>query len=90
VERDLAVIVDEGVEAERVGDAIVRHGGPLLMSAALFDIYRGRPLADSERSLAYRLSFGALERTLTEDEVDAAIAAVTHGLAADVGGRLRT
>jgi phenylalanyl-tRNA synthetase beta chain len=56
----------------------------------LFDIYRGRPLAEAEKSLAYRLEFGSDERTLVESEVDAVIAAITTGLAADVGGRLRT
>jgi phenylalanyl-tRNA synthetase beta chain len=70
--------------------AIRRRGGPLLRSIALFDIYRGRPLADTEKSLAYRVAFQSDERTLTETDVDGAIAAVTEGLAEDVGGRLRT
>ena len=56
----------------------------------LFDIYRGRPLGDDEKSLAYRLAFGADDRTLVENEVDAALVDVTAGLATDVGGRLRT
>jgi phenylalanyl-tRNA synthetase beta chain len=89
VERDLAVIVDLGVAAADVERSIRAHGGELLRDVALFDLYRGRPLAEGERSLAYRLAFGADERTLTEAEVDAAIAAVTEGLTADVGGRLR-
>ncbi len=90
VERDLAIIVPEAVSAAEVAASIHGHGGELLRAAALFDVYRGRPLADEERSLAYRLAFGADERTLTEGEVDAAIAAITAGLAAEVGGRLRT
>ena len=62
----------------------------LLRTVALFDIYRGRPLAETDKSLAFRLAFQADDRTLTEAEVDGAIEAVTTGLAADVGGRLRT
>ena len=69
---------------------IRRHGGALLRSTRLFDIYRGRPLADAEKSLAYRLAFQADDRTLVESEVDTALGAITAGLAADVGGRLRT
>ena len=34
-----------------------RHAGPLLVSVELFDIYRGRPLPDDRRSLAFRLVF---------------------------------
>jgi phenylalanyl-tRNA synthetase beta chain len=90
VDRDLAVIVAESTAAADVEDAIRRHGGPLLRSVALFDIYRGRPLRDTEKSLAYRLAFRADERTLTEPEIEGAVEAVTAGLASDVDGRLRT
>ena len=90
VERDLAAIVAEAIAAADVEASIRRHGGPLLRSVVLFDIYRGRPLDEQDKSLAYRLSFRAQDRTLTEGEVDAAIDAVTGGLATDVGGRLRT
>ena len=90
VERDLAVIVAETMPAADVEASIRRAAGPLLRAVSLFDIYRGRPLADDEKSLAYRLAFGADDRTLVESEVDAAIEAVTSGLVGDVEGRLRT
>ena len=90
VERDLAVIVAEETPAAEVEAAIRRHGGMLLRSVELFDIYRGRPLGEREKSLAFRLAFQADDRTLTESDVDGALAAITHGLSADVDGRLRT
>jgi phenylalanyl-tRNA synthetase beta chain len=90
VERDLAIVVAETTPAAEVRAAIERYGGVLLGTVDLFDIYRGRPLADGEKSLNWRLRFRAPDRTLTEAEVDVAIAAVTSGLAADVGGRIRT
>jgi phenylalanyl-tRNA synthetase beta chain len=89
VERDLAVIVAADVPAAAVETSIRRHAGPLLRSVTLFDIYRGRPLDAAEKSLAYRLEFGADDRTLVESEVDGAVAHVTDGLADEVGGRLR-
>lgn len=89
VERDLAVVVGESTPAASVAAAIRAHAGPLLTALRLFDVYRGVPLGAHEKSLAYRLVFQA-ERTLTEAEVDAAVAAVTAGLASAVGGRLRT
>ena len=90
VERDLAVVVADDRPAGEVETAIRRHAGALLTSVELFDIYRGRPLADDQRSLAFRLVFAAPDRTLKEDEVDAAVTAISAGLAADVGGHLRT
>ncbi len=89
VERDLAVIVAETRPAVEVEATIRRHGGSLLRRIGLFDLYRGAPLATDEKSLAYRLAFGA-DRTLTEGEVDAAVDAIRGGLQAEVGAHLRT
>ncbi len=44
-------------------------GGELLESLDLFDVYRGPGLPLGTRSLAYRLRFCALDRTLTDAEV---------------------
>ncbi|MGZ6265776.1 MAG: phenylalanine--tRNA ligase subunit beta-related protein, partial [Candidatus Limnocylindrales bacterium] len=90
VERDLAVIVAESHTAAEVEATIRRHGGPLLRGVRLFDLYRGAPLSATEKSLAYRLTLGANERTLTEAEVDAAMAQVRAGLESEMGGHLRT
>jgi phenylalanyl-tRNA synthetase beta chain len=90
VQRDLAVVVDERRAAAQVAASIRARAGSLLRAVELFDIYRGRPLAETEKSLAWRLTFGSDERTLTETEVDDAIDAVATGLGADVGGRLRS
>jgi phenylalanyl-tRNA synthetase beta chain len=90
VERDLAVIVIEDVPAAAVAQSIERNAGELLRSTTLFDVYRGAPLADGVKSLAHRLTFQAADRTLTDEEIDRVIAAVTRGLETDVGGRLRT
>jgi phenylalanyl-tRNA synthetase beta chain len=89
VERDLAVVVAEDRPAAEVAASLRRHGGDLLHAVELFDVYRGRPLEGSEKSLAWRLRFQAPDRTLTEAEIDAAIEAIHAGLAADVGGRIR-
>jgi phenylalanyl-tRNA synthetase beta chain len=90
VERDLAVIVAEDRAAAEVEAVFWAHAGELLQEVRLFDLYRGSPLADTEKSLAYRMVFGAGDRTLTEAEVDAAVAAVRAGLEADLGAHIRS
>jgi len=89
VERDLAVVVGDARTAAEVASAIEDSGGPLLEVATLFDVYRGRPLADDERSLAFRLRFAAPDRTLTEPEIDGAVAGIVGELARRVGARIR-
>ncbi len=88
VERDLAIVVPERTPAAAVETLIRSRAGDLLRDARLFDIYRGLPLAAEEKSLAFRLRFGAADRTLTEGEVESAVAAVVGGLDA-IDGRLR-
>ena len=88
VDRDLAIVVAESVQASSVEAVLRETAGDLLRDVRLFDIYRGVPLAGEEKSLAFRLRFGAASRTLTEGEVDAAIAAVVATLPA-IGARLR-
>jgi phenylalanyl-tRNA synthetase beta chain len=89
IQRDLAVVVAERQPAAVVATSIRGHAGDLLRGLELFDVYRGKPLAEAEKSLAWRLTFGSDERTLTESEVDDAMASVATGLARDVDGRLR-
>jgi phenylalanyl-tRNA synthetase beta chain len=89
VERDLAIVVAEPRPAIEVADLIRERAGPLLNELRLFDIYRGSPLEPGQKSLAWRLVFQAADRTLTESEIDVAVAAIVAGLDA-VGGHLRT
>ncbi len=69
VYEDLAVVVDEEVPAVRVRDLITRTGAPLLRSVTLFDVYRGAQVGSNRKSLAYRLTYQAEDRTLTDEEV---------------------
>jgi len=89
VERDLAVVVPASEPAARVASVIRADGGALLADLRLFDIYRGVPLQEGRKSLAFRLTFQAPDRTLTEGEVDAAVASVTQGLAS-IDGHIRS
>ncbi|HVA85126.1 MAG TPA: hypothetical protein VNF73_02285, partial [Candidatus Saccharimonadales bacterium] len=85
VERDLAVVVSTGVPAASVERRIQDRAGELLQDVRLFDVY---PMPGDERSLAYRLTFQAGDRTLTESEIDDAMHAVVRGLG-ELGGRIR-
>jgi phenylalanyl-tRNA synthetase beta chain len=90
VERDLAVIVAEDRPSAEVAAVVRHHAGELLRELAIFDLYRGAPLAADEKSLAFRLVFGTNDRTLTEAEVDGAMAAVRAGLEKDLGAHIRS
>jgi phenylalanyl-tRNA synthetase beta chain len=70
--RDIAVIVDETVPAEKVRSEIEKAGAPLLRCVRLFDVYRGDSIPPGKKSLAYALSYQLADRTLVDKEVDKA------------------
>jgi phenylalanyl-tRNA synthetase beta chain len=85
VERDLALLVADRVSAGDVEAAIRSRGGALLKDVGVFDQYRGKGVPDGHRSLAYRLRFSSADRTLTDDEVDRAVAKVVDHLKEALG-----
>ena len=66
---DLAFVVPQTVAAGTLLKSLRQAGGNLLADAVLFDIYRGKGVADNARSLAFRLRFQAPDRTLGETEI---------------------
>ncbi len=70
VERDVSLVLPEGVEAGQVEAAMSEAAGPLLESATVFDEYRG---GAGGRSVAWRLIFRAPDRTLRDKDADRAV-----------------
>ena len=66
VARDIAVVCDETVTVGALEDVITSAGGKLLQSVALFDIYRGNPIPEGKKSVAFSLELRAADRTLTD------------------------
>ncbi len=89
VDRDIAFLVPRGQPADQVQRVIAAAAGSYLESVELFDVYQGANIPADERSLAYRLTFRAADRTLSDDEVDAFIAAVRRALCDEIGATLR-
>lgn len=89
VKRDLAVVVREEVPAAEIEAAIYEAGQPLLVRAVLFDVYKGGSIPAGSRSMAYSLTYQALDRTLTDAEVNEVHQRVVDCLAAAFGAQLR-
>jgi phenylalanyl-tRNA synthetase beta chain len=87
VERDLAVLWPADQPSAALVTAASRAAGALLRDARVVDRYQSDALA-GRVSLTLRLRFASPERTLTAEEVDAAVAAVVAGLPA-LGAEIR-
>ena len=66
---DLAFEVDDAVPASAVERCLREAAGDLLARLSLFDVFRGAPVGDGSRSLAFTLRFQAVDRTLTDAEM---------------------
>ncbi len=93
VVEDLAFMVPEEVTQGRLRDAIVEGGsqdkGAMLTAVELFDIYRGTSLPAGRKSLAYRVSYQSIDRSLKEKEVARLRQRIIRTVERATGGQLR-
>ena len=88
-DRDLALLLKNEVTAGQVETVARRAGGELLESAHVFDVYTGSGIPEGHKSVAISLRFRAPDRTLTEDEVEAAMNAIRQAAQSELGAQLR-
>ncbi|HEX9012076.1 MAG TPA: phenylalanine--tRNA ligase subunit beta, partial [Anaerolineaceae bacterium] len=86
---DLALVVDEGLPAERVADLISQTGGKTVTGVRLFDVYRGEQIGAGKKSLAYSLTYQVEDRTLTDEEVARIRQRIIRRLEQELGASLR-
>ena len=73
-------VVPKSVLAGDIEKMIRQRGGKKLESLKLFDIYEGGQIKTGFKSLAYALVFRDMEKTLADDEVNAAMKKILNGL----------
>jgi phenylalanyl-tRNA synthetase beta chain len=87
---DIAVLVDDDIPQANLMDVIESAGGAVLESVDLFDLYTGKGIPEGKKSLAYSMTFRALDRTLTDEEALNARARVLKKLEKEVGAEIRS
>ena len=70
VYRDLSVVVDKAMEAERVMETIRTFQQPYVEEVTLFDLYQEPPIPEGKKGISYRIRYQANDRTLTDEEVN--------------------
>ena len=87
---DLAFIMDEGLAAEKAEQLIRQTGGKLLADVKLFDIFRGEQIGAGKKSLAYKLTYIAPDRTLEAQEVAALRSKIIKRMEHEFQAKLRS
>ena len=70
VKKDISIVVDKNITSNEIAVAIKKSAGSLLLNTEVFDVYTGKGIEEGKKSLAYSLTFGTNDRTLTDEEIN--------------------
>lgn len=87
---DIAIIVDEEIQASDILSVIQDAGGKLLVDVQLFDIYRNEKIGLGKKSMAYKLTYQAYDRTLTDKDALTIRTKIVKALARQFNAVLRS
>jgi phenylalanyl-tRNA synthetase beta chain len=87
---DLAIVVDENIPADRVADIIRQSGGKVVTEVHLFDVYRDEKIGTGKKSLAYNLTYQAVNKTFSDKDVAGMRARIVRRLEQELNAVLRS
>lgn len=89
IRRDLAFVVDRDIAIADILNATQLAAGPMLLDVQLFDVYQGASIATTQQSVAIRLTFSDVAKTLVDQEVNTAIENVISSIVQQFSATLR-
>ncbi|MEX0959465.1 MAG: phenylalanine--tRNA ligase subunit beta [Burkholderiales bacterium] len=89
VRRDIAVVIDENVPVQSLLSGLTRVRADIVEDISVFDVYRGKGIEQGKKGLAFRVLLQDTQKTLTDSEVDAAVARLREVLEKEYGAELR-
>jgi len=89
-ERDFAVVVDRDFPSRQIVDWIKNRGETLIEDVSVFDQYMGPPIPGGKKSLAYKVSYRAEDRTLTDSEINSLHQTLVGQIGQLFGAQLRS
>ncbi len=89
VSRDLALLIDKGVEFAEIEKAAYQGEKKLLRHVELFDVYEGKNLPDGKKSYAVNFIIQDTSKTLDEKAIDAVMKRIVAALKSQTGAELR-
>ena len=89
VRRDIAVVVDEAVSVDALIKTMRKAKVQFVTDIALFDVYRGKGIAEDKKSLAFYILMQDTQKSLTDAEVDSVMASLLELIKNQHGAELR-
>jgi phenylalanyl-tRNA synthetase beta chain len=89
VERDIAVVLANDVTAAAALKVIKDAEKELLKDVVVYDLYSGEQVATGYKSMAFKMTFQSMERTLTENDINSSVNRIVEQLQKDLSAQLR-
>ena len=89
IKRDIAMVVAENVTVKEIEKVIKQHAGQYLESIEMFDVYQGKQIGKGLKSVAYSITFRAVDKTLVDQDVTEAMKEIVDNLATQLQAQLR-
>jgi len=89
VRRDLSLLVDKDLSADKLKSVINQEAGALLTDVVIFDIYQGKGIPAGKKSVGLGFTLQDPDRTLTEQEVNELFAKIVAVLQHEFEATLR-
>ncbi|MBA3015700.1 MAG: phenylalanine--tRNA ligase subunit beta [Proteobacteria bacterium] len=86
---DLACVVREDVGAGKIAASIMDNNFPLVRRVEIFDVYRGKPIAEGMKSVALSITYHSEEQTLDDGAVGKVHNAIMEFIRTRFDGQLR-
>lgn len=87
--RDIALLCDDSLPVLTMEKAIKNAAGKIMEKVDLFDVYKGSQIEAGKKSVAFNITLRAADRTLTDEEVNAAMSKVLKAME-DLGAQIRS
>ncbi len=88
VEREIAFIVDSNVEAAEI-EVIIANESKLIKKIDVYDVYKGNPIPEDKKSIAFKFILQADDKTLTDNEIHKIMDSIINKAGKKVGATLR-
>ncbi len=87
--RDVSLLVERTTTFEDIRAAVIDNGAEICRNVGFVDIFEGKGIEESKRSLTIRLEYRSGERTLVDDEVTTVHESILQSLRKTLGAEQR-
>ena len=89
IERDFAFLMDKNIETDKIIRSVMQCDKKLIKDVNIFDIYQGKGMGESEKSVAFSVTIQATDHTLLEQEIEQLCQKIIEAVTIATNGTLR-